>query len=133
MRLINPGVGELVDRLTIIQLKLLQHGPQFRQELEALVNQLSLGSEDRHGWAAIPLRAITRLAAVNAVLWQLEDDLRSVRNAAEVLRSLPADPSRQDTTTYKAGLIGIRIQELNDERARLIAEISADGHEEKRR
>lgn len=111
MRLVNIGPGEIVDRLTILALKILYGGQQgkdvahFETERNALLVQLR-GRELNAGW----FEQVLGLAAVNAALWQAEDKLRDLRTGASNAEAVAA--------------LAFRIQELNDERARLIETIN---------
>lgn len=74
-RLIDPGIGELVDRLTILRLKLL-HAPQdvatshFQSEEAQIQMRLdALG----HPASDDVLVAQVQLLQQNAQLWRLED------------------------------------------------------------
>lgn len=117
MRLINPGAGEISDRLTILSLKLLfgaelgRDLTAFRTERTALLSQIR--SRTLNGaW----FDSVLELATVNAALWHAEDDLRTLRadwEQAPVKRTLlVAD-------------LAFRIQSLNDQRAVLIDKINA--------
>lgn len=109
MRLVNIGAGEIADRLTILALKIaygLEGGKDvahFIKERNALVVQF-------RNYELAPLaEALFELAAVNAMLWHAEDDLRE-------LRDTPENPSWLSA----AGAVGFRIQALNDRRAALV-------------
>lgn len=126
MRLLNYGVGDACDRLTILSLKVL-HGEaagkdvsHFRNERNGLLTKVrSAGGS----W----LDELLQLGAVNAALWTATDDLRD--------RSLDPREARRDHGWCSiVAALGLRIMELNDERARLVASINAqvgDGFEEK--
>lgn len=120
MRLVNYGVGEVADRLTILSLKLLFGGEagkditHFRNEQTVLFKTLSarlLNAES--------LKAVLELAAVNAALWHAEDDLREMRGH-----------DREPTPSEVIAKLAFRIQQLNDTRAGLVGAInksSGDG------
>ena len=121
MRLINYGTGEIVDRLTILSLKEL-YGAQasrdithFRNERNVLLTQLhardAYARWYEHGLA---------LHAVNAALWQAEDELRWYRTEFGPIedRTLAGD-------LEPVVVCAFRIQALNDRRAELIAAINA--------
>jgi hypothetical protein len=114
-RLVNIGAGEIVDRLTILALKILYAGQQskpadhFEQERNALLTQLRGRTTMNGMWFE---HALT-LGAVNGALWQTEDKIREIRSH---------DPN--SGLMESAGQIGCRIQELNDQRARLIETIN---------
>ena len=124
-RLIGYGTGEIVDRLSILALKIQLGKPEetlhFRDERSALLNKLgeqahvgALGnitiSRDDHKTTL--WRVFFDLSTINGMLWRAEDDLRSNRNCTEADRLL--------------GIAGIayEIQHLNDQRARCIREIN---------
>lgn len=116
-RLINPGVGELSDRLSILALKLLVGGESgtdvshFQKEADAILVQLR--TRELNGkW----FEAYTKLAAVNACLWHAEDQLRAIRTG-------PAGYLNQEQST---AALAFRIQALNDQRAACIAAINKE-------
>lgn len=116
MRLINPGAGEISDRLSILALKLLfgaeagKDVTHFQTEKAALLVQLR-GRTLNGRW----FEAYTELAAINAALWHAEDDLRSLRLSG--------------LTTPEASTLAFRIQALNDQRAACVEKINRDAGE----
>lgn len=116
MRLIDPGVGEVTDRLTILALKVL-YGTEagkdvahFQKEQSALLAKIR--TKDPTGpW----LQHTLELAAVNAALWRAEDELRVFRTTAN-----------PDLCLSAAGRVAFSIQELNDRRAELVALINKE-------
>lgn len=109
MRLIGYGVGELIDRLTILDLKIAHGGgDHFVNERTALL--VKVKARDLTGAA---FEATLGLALVNGLLWRAEDDLRLLR------RQSGGELREQD-----AGVIAFRIQELNDQRAALVETIN---------
>ncbi len=118
MRLENPGVGEISDRLSILALKVLFGHEQgkdiahFKAEQGALLSKIRTRTLNGK-W----FEAYTELAAVNAVLWHAEDTLRALRNQV---------PS---TIVDVACSVAFRIQALNDTRAVLIERINKDAGE----
>jgi hypothetical protein len=122
VRLVNFGAGEITDRLTILALKLL-HGravgkpvDHFARERDVLLAQIRARTLNGR-W----FEAVLALAAVNASLWQAEDTLRGYRlEPNENVRS-------RDPLTYYAdvGRLAFRIQDLNDQRAELVALINS--------
>lgn len=120
-RLINFGLGEIVDRLTIVALK-MQHGvgevgpwQHERQELISLIKPHTADTVPE--WAD--------LAAVNNQLWHAEDIMRGYRERKHHLTT---------TELFDVAESAMRIQELNDERAELIRSINqsqGDDHAEK--
>jgi hypothetical protein len=108
-RLVNPGLGDKVDRLSILTLKLRHHGHQEHWAREAAVLEV----ETR----AVPVRLAVELTAVNAMLWQAEDELRRYRDV---------DAAGDHDFDWKtAALCAFRIQDLNDTRAQLVQQINA--------
>jgi hypothetical protein len=115
-RLVNIGVGEIADRLTILSLKILYGRQQgklidhFETERNALLTQLR--SRELNGaW----FEQVLGLGAVNAALWQAEDVLRQLRQDYE---------ARASGVDCAAREVAFRIQELNDQRAGLIETIN---------
>lgn len=109
MRLINFGTGEILDRLSILALK-IQYGSEagkevkhFLDERNALLAKFEAPTNGR--W----LEHALELMVVNARLWQSEDELRDFRN-------LPAASG--------INALAFRIQDLNDRRAELIKAIN---------
>ncbi len=121
-RLINFGLGEIVDRLTILGLK-ITHYPEsavFTTERDQLIAMIKPRTADTiDEWA--------QLARVNNALWQAEDRMRAHRDGFHQL-SLN---DRLDVAD-----LGLACQSLNDERAELIRTINesqGDPHVEKPR
>lgn len=111
MRLIDPGPGEFLDRLTILELKIAEaagrgvHYPHFLAEFQ-LVRARLFGAE---GWGVDERSAAARewhrqLNALNARIWHLVDELL-------------AGSCRDDCPGKEAQL-------LNIQRATLIGEIN---------
>ncbi len=77
MRLIDFGLGEIVDRLTILALKLAYQPDAlaFTAEREQLISMIRPRTADtpdiRHEWA--------QLARINSALWQAHDRMRVYR------------------------------------------------------
>jgi len=122
-RLVNIGAGEIVDRLTILALKILYAGQQgkptehFEQERNALLVMLR-GRELNSGW----FEHTIALAAVNGALWRVEDQMRELRNLPNGERAEWAGFGQ--TFNERVVTTAFRIQELNDERARLVETIN---------
>ncbi len=132
MRLIQPRLGELLDRLTILRLK-IQHGKEtthFRWEFA----QIILLVEERSEWLAPPTRAQMealeeQLAGVNKAIWRSEDEVRGFRE-----RYLEVPFPLTSTDADAAAKAGFQSQQLNDRRSQLIHQInvltgSAKDHE----
>lgn len=110
MRVLNPGPGEIVDRLTVVARKIVEggeRGEHFKDEMMELVQFYNNNCRTIDG--AISL--VISLAAINAAIWQREDELRAYR--------LGKPPGTTDFTQ-----LAFRIQELNDRRADLVKQIN---------
>lgn len=117
-RLINPGLGDQLDRLTILALKILHKGAQdhWVRERNALLAQVR--SRNHSGtW----LEPALELGAVNATLWQVEDRIRAYRVSSQQKNELvPVGDLAEDVC-----LAAYQIQDLNDRRAALVDAINA--------
>ena len=115
MRLINFGVGEITDRLTILSLKILHNRDgdvsHFTNERSALLAKLA-GRNLNGSW----YEHSVELGAVNAAIWHNEDELRGWR-----ARGITQIPHINDRNVVE---IAFKLQELNDRRHELIAEIN---------
>lgn len=112
-RLLDPGLGEILDRLTILALKRV-YGTLRKVDTAHWDAEFN-GLEERLGRK---VDALLTLAAVNASLWQAEDQIRELRPKATPLP--PFDPVKE------AEQIAFRIVTLNDRRAQLVQQINAD-------
>jgi hypothetical protein len=116
MRVLNPGPGEIVDRLTVVARKIVEGGERakhFEVEMEELVLYWSKTVEDVDSVMANFATASYLLAATNAAIWQREDELRYYSNEGDI--DMPIVIAK----------IAFRIQELNDQRAELVKKINA--------
>jgi len=117
VRLVNIGTGEMADRLSILALK-IAHGEDagkdtahFRTERNAILVQFRSAATDAG------LEHLFDLAAVNAMLWHAEDDLREWRGQAH----LPHPTLDLDNDQLvEVAKVAFRIQSLNDQRAELV-------------
>lgn len=118
MRLIDPGCGELSDRLSILALKVLFGVDAGRDVAHFVREQASilakLRTRDLNG---VWFEHYTALCAVNSALWHAEDDLRNWRE------NLSANAAEAAPKVVK---LAFRIQSLNDKRAELIALINKE-------
>lgn len=122
MKLMNPGAGEITDRLTILALKILVGAEQGRDVThfrdERAILQQKIHARTLNGmW----FDSVLELAAVNAMLWQAEDQLRELRTRNTITGG-KLHSSDLDTVTLTA----FRIQSLNDRRAELVQQINKD-------
>jgi hypothetical protein len=118
MRFLDPGAGEITDRLTILALKLLfgreagkdvLHFESERTSLLAKIRSKTLNG----AW----FDRVLDLAAVNAALWHCEDEMRRYRGSVAL----------RETIVYQdVADLAFRIQSLNDQRANLVREINKD-------
>ena len=115
MRLVNLGLGEIADRLSILALK-IAHAAQEGKDATHFVNERNaLLTQLRTYALEAGAEALFALAAVNAMLWHAEDDLRDYRTRVK------GDAANlQDNAVYEAATIAFRIQALNDQRADLV-------------
>lgn len=117
-RLVNPGAGDLSDRLTILALKIHfaeeagRETTAYKTERTALLSQIR--SRTLNG---VWFETVLELAAVNAALWHAEDDLR-------MFRGLPRGLSEPDKEMVIN--LAFQIQATNDRRAALIDKINKD-------
>lgn len=119
MRLIDPGPGDILDRLTILALKIV-YGKQAGRSVDlwgveyaALCNRVADAA-----WIA----RLLELAAVNGALWQAEDEMRRLRQPFET----PGIAQSSDRLVQDVASCGARIQTLNDRRAELITLINVN-------
>lgn len=122
-RLLNPGLGELVDRLTILRLKIL-HAPDPRDTMHFHTEQAQVQMLiDRvHQGLHVPLETHTKLGTytadlhmVNRKLWALEDRMAQYAQSRLYYEDHLAD----------VGDLGISIWHANRDRNTLIREINA--------
>jgi hypothetical protein len=113
-RLCNPGVGEILDRLSILTLKRL-HGDaagrdttHFAREGDQLEAMIALRK--------IPTAETIQLTAVNAMLWHAEDQLRAYRRGIA--------GATGDDGLVAVVAVAFRIQDLNDQRNQVIEAIN---------
>ena len=115
MRLVNIGLGEVADRLSILALKIAyaeQDGKEathFATERAALMTKLTAFTISTGA-----LEAIFGLATVNGMLWHAEDVIREFRRAAGDV--IPVEERTRDAVV----MVAFRIQQLNDQRATLV-------------
>jgi len=129
-RLINPGLGEKLDRCTILELKIgdadAARMAPFAEELAAIKGTLPGIVVDVNHVAYDPLAYPTMvdgvdklhgvLSEVNLQLWEAEDRMR-------LFRTQKRDVSEPELITI--GRLGMQCQKLNDQRAEAIAQINA--------
>ena len=84
MRKYLPTTSELIDRLSIVQLKevfIPEHKEEYAQEIKDIVHDL-----DELGLDGKMVKAIIVLAQMNTHIWYNESEARKGKNAGENLR-----------------------------------------------
>ncbi len=126
-RLINTGMGEVSDRLSILALKILNGSEQgkdvspFEIERAALLSQIRSRTLNAK-WFELVLE----LAAVNATIWHAEDDLRALRSDLTALAETAANEQGRARVEGTVTALAFRTQRLNDRRAELVGLINRD-------
>lgn len=87
MRKYLPTPGELIDRLTIAQLKevkIPEHKEEFSKEIEDLTHDIQLLLPKQFTLTADTLRDIVLLSQFNTHIWYNETDIRNLINQSEL-------------------------------------------------
>jgi hypothetical protein len=74
-----PTLSELVDRLSIVQLKevfITEHKEEYAQEINDIVHDIQLALEDGANIDAEAIRAIVVLSQMNLHIWHNESNYR---------------------------------------------------------
>lgn len=109
MKLLNPNLGETIDRLTILERKIVEGRRQgrlvagFTAEIEKLYAHM--------GMLGIPagfLPQFLRLAAINAAIWDATDKMRDAID---------------DDDLHLQASVGAAIFNWNNARAAIVAEL----------
>jgi hypothetical protein len=115
LSLLKPTLGELVDRLTILDLK-ISNGSNCSKPVAHFVEEHSLLQD--YGLKTFgnnaPGKNYKRLYTINATLWELEDKIRIL---------FKTRPNELSTIVS----VSKRIHHLNDERAKVIHELNVSG------
>lgn len=108
MSLTEPDTGELLDRLTILSRKILERpeNEHFKREQTQIMDRLG-----KWQFSEGPLVLLLELAAVNAALWQADDEIRALRGN-----------SKSDIAD--AGCKTFMVQSLNDRRAEIVQSLN---------
>lgn len=82
MRKYLPTLGELIDRLSIVQLKevkIPEHKEEYAEEIREITHDISQILEEQFGLqqAGEIIRAVIVLSQMNAHIWYNEDNARS--------------------------------------------------------
>jgi hypothetical protein len=110
-KLLDPGLGELTDRLSILGLKILSAEKTGRPFAHFVIERTAILSRLALMQPAVRLSA--DLYRVNSQLWEAEDRLRASRGDWDDIEYL------REVTRLAFG-----IQALNDERSQLIAQLN---------
>lgn len=115
-KLVNYGLGEVCDRLSILSLK-IAHGSEQQKEVSHFEAEQSVLRKELHvrngaggGWMGL----LIDLSVVNARLWQQEDQLREYRKFV----------ARSEQQLIDTVVCAFLIQALNDQRASLVKQIN---------
>src|SRR5689334_11309077 len=124
MSLLHPSPGECVDRQTILRLKIsnarkleMEHR-HFIDEYEVLQQFLehTWFPEGKGSWRPLFEQYAVELGKVNQTLWDLEDEIRYLKNLSEEERQLRLE---------RLVTVALAIPEMNDVRARVVAKLNA--------
>ena len=88
MRKYLPTLGELIDRLTIVQLKevkIPQHKEAYAKEIAEIVHDIDLILKEKEKVDGEFIRAVVVLSQMNAHIWYNEDNARSGKNQGNQL------------------------------------------------
>ena len=103
MVLIDVTLGDLVDRLTILELKAARRPDRFGEHLSRLRDALPVHFDADH---------LTELRAINAKLWDVEDRIRALIAAGDYGNDFID--------------VALAVPRLNDARARARARVDGD-------
>lgn len=134
MRMLRPSLGECLDRITVLDLKIANchaikrpdAAVSFQEEHDGLTGYMKTAFPMHVPETANRIQEVRdKIFAINSQLWKCEDDIRDLirirRSGAAVDTKAVVD-------------VAFLIPELNDERARLVSEANAivgDTHKEK--
>jgi len=109
--LIPISLGELIDKITILEIKQLKiKSPNAQSNIEKELGYLNEIVEDNGGLAKIVKEIKEQLLNVNMQLWQVEDDIRNKE-------------LKQEFDTVFIGLAR-SVYKLNDDRAKIKKQIN---------
>jgi hypothetical protein len=108
MVLIDVTLGDLVDRLTILELKAARRPDRFGKNLSRLRDALPVHFDAEH---------LTELRAINAELWDVEDRIRALIAAGDYGNDFID--------------VALAVPRLNDARARARARVDGDDLDDK--
>lgn len=123
-RLLTPGLGDLLDRASILLLKLrvgraagidVEHFEDESDEILAALLQVWVSNPSTAQDQIDIDRHAGELSAANDQLWTATDQMHVLASQVERL-----GPEAGRSTLVNAGELGVRILRLNDERCRLV-------------
>lgn len=139
MRMLQPSPGEAVDRQTILQLK-CQHGQKKGVNVKPFVDENNALQEYlEKNWLLLTQKSMqdpydrlwAALKEVNKKLWDLEDEIRTLKVSLGIAK-IPAHDAAcmisgnmQNPKCLRIVEIGLLVPELNDRRAKLVQEMNA--------
>jgi len=88
MRKYLPTLGELIDRLSIVQLKevkIPKHKEEYAQEISEIVHDINEILEEKPKVDGEFIRALVVLSQMNAHIWYNEDNARNGEDAGNKL------------------------------------------------
>jgi hypothetical protein len=117
LRFLDPDAGEMLDRLSVLARKRLEKPDRahFEEEERALIAHWGARTMVLN---AQMLPQVLRLAAVNMAIWETETDIRCARQDEAEQRG--AEHSKYNNTLCYLGVLAMRLQRMNEERARLV-------------
>lgn len=119
MRLVNPGEGDELDRITVLTLKRLVVPTFGEAEYAALLDGKELG------------HAALQVQALNARVWEREDALRALGRLRQVVSRIPPDCGERAQAMLDELIaeLALGTRRLNDQRHEILAELN--GYKEK--
>jgi hypothetical protein len=125
-RLLHPGLGDYLDRLTILELKLVDAARRgvdhahFTEEVAQIRHHLQTMPETL---LRVCVDGKHRLLAVNRQIWDLTDRLQVLNRCWE---------HATESQVYELAQIGVTIFRLNEARAQLVQDLNGGAPEKVR-
>lgn len=121
MKLLNPNLGETIDRLTILERKIVEGRRQGRLVASFTVERDALYAHMKVlGMAAGFLPQFLRLAAINAAIWDATDRMG---------KAISGDDMSEKMQRIELAVWGEAIFNWNNERAAIVAELGKSSGE----
>jgi hypothetical protein len=125
VRVLNPGPGELCDRLTVLELK-LENGrarcvdvSAWEEEKKEIGDELEGKFNVTDDKEAPTFDLVTKLRALNKLIWE------GIDKQHDFAKRNPHLSDVDDASIREIAQVGITVMEWNDARARLIGELNA--------